>query len=393
MKTKVFCSSTIVLIWLTAACGLVGRNAESSPAQNQQQPAAEARGSEGSAPNTETTAAPPRVGTLFRGSIGDAKIEMDIKREGESLGGSYYYLKSGSTNRLTLKGKIAADGTFTIQESDAAGKQTGEFKGKWKQEPNQAGASLEGEWLKSGQKSDSLGFYAWEQMVFFATTQITSREIKESIKAKKANLAAEYPELSGGAAGVAGFNQLAKVRVMKALADFKKDLAGVTAEDIARLDDMNNYTDVSYNVEYADDDLISVSFDEDTYSGGAHPNQNTFTLTYDLKGGRELKLADLFKPGSKYLATIADYAMRDLKGRKDPDSGENMGLAQDVFEDGAKPTIDNYRNWNVTKKGLLITFPPYQVSAYAYGTQTVIVPYSQLKDIALPDGPLAKAKT
>ena len=153
MKTKLFCSSTIVLIWLTAACGLVGRNAERSPAQNQQQPAAQPRGSDGGAPNTETAAAPPRVGTLFRGSIGDAKVEMDIKREGESLNGSYYYLKSGSSNRLTLKGKVAADGTFTMQESDTAGKQTGTFKGKWKQEPSEAGATLEGEWLKPGQAS------------------------------------------------------------------------------------------------------------------------------------------------------------------------------------------------------------------------------------------------
>ena len=393
MKTKLFCSSTIVLIWLTAACGLVGRNAERSPAQNQQQPAAQPRGSDGGAPNTETAAAPPRVGTLFRGSIGDAKVEMDIKREGESLNGSYYYLKSGSSNRLTLKGKVAADGTFTMQESDTAGKQTGTFKGKWKQEPNEAGATLEGEWLKPGQASEGLGFFAVEQMVYFTTSDITTREIKESVKAKKANLSAEYPELTGSAAGVAGFNQLAKARVTKSLADFKKQLAGVTAEDLARLDDMNNYIDIGYDVEYADDDLISINFGEDTYSGGAHPNHGTFTITYDLKNGRELKLADLFKPGSKYLASIADYATRDLQARKDPDSGENMGLAQDVFEDGAKPATDNYLNWNVTKKGLLITFPPYQVSAYAYGTQTVIVPYSQLKDIALPDGPLAKAKT
>ena len=80
-----------------------------------------------------------RVGTLFSGGVGDAKVEMDIKREGDSLKGSYYYHRSGSANRLTLKGIIAADGSFTMQESDAAGKQTGEFKGKWKEDPNDPG--------------------------------------------------------------------------------------------------------------------------------------------------------------------------------------------------------------------------------------------------------------
>jgi hypothetical protein len=389
IKRKFLCFSTVVLIWLTAACMLVGSNAGTNAPQNQPQ-TAEAQVSDGH--GTQTVAAPPRVGTLFRGTVGDAKIEMDIKREGESLSGSYYYLKSGSAKRLTLKGKIEADGSFTMQETDEAGKPTGEFKGKWKQEPNEAGATLEGEWLKPGQKSEGSGFFAWEQMVYFTTTQITTREIKESIKAKKAEISAEYPELSGSE-GVAGFNQLAKARVTSSLAEFKKMLAGETPADIKLLGEMGNYIDVGYDVEYADDDLISVSFGEDTFTGGAHPNHGTFTLTYDLKAGRELKLADLFKPGSKYLATIASYSIRDLKARKDPDSGENLGLAQDDWEDGAKPTADNYRNWNVTKKGLLINFPPYQVAAYAAGPQTVIIPYSQLKDIALPDGALAKVKT
>jgi hypothetical protein len=391
MMRSVCFLSAVVLIWLTAGCALIGGNAESGSAQNGQP--VETQGSDVRGNATGSAALPSRVGTLFRGLVGDARVEMDIKREGENLSGSYYYLRSGSSNRLTLKGKIATDGTFTMQESDAAGRKTGEFRGKWKQEPNAAGAVLEGEWLKPGQSSEGLGFYATEQMVNFAATEITTREIKESVKAKKATLAAEYPELSGSGAGIAGFNQLAKARVTRSLADFKKDLAGFTAEDIKQMGEVGSYIEIGYDVEYADDDLISVNFGEDTYTGGAHPNHNTFTITYDLKQGRELKLADLFKPGSKYLAAIADYATRDLQGRKDPESGENLGLAQDIWEDGVKPTADNYRNWNITKKGLLIIFPPYQVAAYAFGPQTVIVPYSHLKDIARPDGPLAKARS
>lgn len=355
MKSQFYRSATVVSIALAAVCAVFGQ----------------------------------RAGTMFSGAIGDAKVEMDIKRDGDSLTGSYYYRKSGSANRLMLKGTIASDGSFTMQESDAAGKQTGAFKGKWTDDQNASGALLDGEWLKPGQKDEGLGFYAVEQMVFFATTRITTREYTEKIKLKKAELSAEYPELAG-TANAAGFNQLAKARVMASLADFRKDLTGVTAADIKLLGEMGNYIDVGYSVEYADDDLISVSFGEDTFTGGAHPNHDFYTLTYDLKTGRELKLADLFKPGAKYLTTIAAYAIKDLKGRKDPETGENMGLATDIFEDGAKPTAENYANWNVTKKGLLITFPPYQVAAYAYGPQSVIVPYSVLKDIARGDGALGK---
>jgi len=381
----------VVLIGLTASCALIGGARGGNTGQNQPQPAEPAVANAGEAKG-ETSVLPPRVGTSFRGSVGDAKVEMDIKRDGGALSGSYYYLKSGAANTLKLKGTVAADGSFTMQESDAAGKQTGEFKGKWKEDENNAGAVLEGEWRKPGQTGDALGFYVFEQMIDFVTTQITTREFKESIKAKKAKLSAEYPELSGNA-NAEGFNVLAKAAVMRSLAGFRKDLAAFTAADIKSTDsELGNYIDIGYDVAYADDDLVSISFGEDTFEGGAHPNQGTFTLTYDLKAGREVKLADLFKPGAKYLAKIADFATHDLQGRKDPDSGENMGFATDIFEDGAKPTADNYRCWNVTKKGLLITFPPYQVSAYAYGTQTVIVPYSALRDIARADGALAKVK-
>jgi hypothetical protein len=330
-------------------------------------------------------------GTHFKGGIEEAKFEMFLRREGGDLRGSYYYVKSGSANRLTLRGKIAADGSFTMQEFDPAGRQTGEFKGKWKEDPDDPGASLEGEWKKpSG--GETHGFYASEVVPFAFTdgTKLVNRQLKDSVKAKRLDLTAEYPELTGGA-NDAGFNQLVKSNVTSAFADFKKQMADLTAEDLKSLPEgMNNYIDIGYDVQYADNGLISVSFLVSTFAGGVHPNYNYYTITYDLKQGRELKLSDLFKPGAKYLQFVSDYATHDLQSRKDPDSNENEGLAQDIFADGAKPTADNYARWNITKKGLLFTFDPYQVGPYAAGAQTVIIPYARLKDIARPDGVLAR---
>lgn len=60
---------------------------------------------------------------------------------------------------------------------------------------------------------------------------------------------------------------------------------------------------------------------------GAPPNYNYFTVTYDLKNGREIKLSDPFKPDAKYIQVVSAYSIRDLQSRKDPESGENMGLA------------------------------------------------------------------
>jgi hypothetical protein len=340
--------------------------------------------------NVSRSNAQESSGTQFKGSVAQTRFEMTLRREANKVSGSYFYVKSGSSNKLSLRGEIDPNGNFTMQEFDSSGKQTGEFKGTWKDDPNQSGAALEGEWKKPGAK-EGQSFWASEQMVSFTNgAQVNNRQINESVKAKRLELTAEYPELTGGT-NAAGFNQLVKSRVTKELADFRKQMTGISAADLKMIPQgMNNYMDIGYNIEYADNDLISVSFLEGNFTGGAHPNYNYFTITYDLKNGRELKLSELFKPGAKYLEAVSAYSTKDLQSRKMPDSDENMGLAQDTFAEGAIAKAENYQNWNITKKGLMFTFDPYQVGPYAAGSQTVIVPYAKLKEMAKSDGALMR---
>jgi hypothetical protein len=63
-------------------------------------------------------------------------------------------------------------------------------------------------------------------------------------------------------------------------------------------------------------------------------------------------------------------------------------LMADQIKDGAGPRSDNYGAWTITRKGLWITFDPYQVAPYAAGPQHVLVLYSALKPIVKPDGPI-----
>ncbi|MEP6923170.1 MAG: DUF3298 domain-containing protein [Pyrinomonadaceae bacterium] len=328
-------------------------------------------------------------GMHFKGQIASSKFEMMLWRDGKSLRGNYFYIKSGSANSLDLRGKIDENGEFTIQEFDSAGKQTGEFTGAWKDDPNQSGVELEGEWKKPSAK-EGTSFWASEQMAAFTNgAKIATISTSETFKPKRLDVSAQYPLLVGGGANTVAFNELVKAKVAKEAGDFKKLMLAQTAADLKFLPEgVNNYIDISFNVEYTDNDLISLSFLEGTFSGGAHGNANYFTVNYDLKNGKELKLADLFKPGAKYLGAIAAYSLKDLQSRTE--GSENAGLAQDLWEDGAKPTAENYKSWNVTRKGLMFTFDPYQVGPYAAGSQFVIVPYAELKDLLKPDRMLIK---
>lgn len=388
VNNKIGARAVIISMLLTFACTLSTANMSARTPENQKQTEAAraSRAYQANAPSASREAS----ATRFKGNIAQSRFEMTLRREGNSLNGSYFYAKSGSANALSLRGKIDASGNFTMQEFDSSGKQTGEFKGVWKEEQNQPGASLEGEWRKPNAR-EGQPFWASEQMLSFTNgARITNKQIKESFKAKRLDITAEYPELTGSE-NASGFNQLVKTRVTEETAEFKKQMLAVSAEDLKALPaGVNNYIDISYDIEHADNDLISVSFLESSFTGGAHPNYNYFTITYDLKNGRELSLAELFRPGAKYLEMLSAYAIKDLQSRKAPDSNENMGLAQDIFADGATPKAENYDRWNITKKGLMFTFDPYQVGPYAYGAHFVIVPYAKLKEIARPDGALAK---
>lgn len=318
---------------------------------------------------------------IFRGDLAEKLVEMTLERDGNKLTGHYYYDKVKVN--IKVSGQIGSDNKFTLQEFSAKGVKTGDFSGEWITESEDGGITLNGTW-ENPKKTKSYGFYLQEQMIYFTSSaSLISRTYSEKNKPKLFEIEASYPELVGisGPAAIK-FNQKAKSMVMKIVAEFRKDMMAQTAEDLkwSRERGGSNTSEVGYNIEYADDNLISVWFSHGFYTGGAHPNSYSFTLNFDLKTGKQLTLADLFKPGSKYLKTISDFCINDLKEDMSDMSDD------DWIKTGAGPDLKNYGSWSITKKGILITFDSYQVAAYAAGPQEVLIPYDELKSILKPGG-------
>lgn len=124
--------------------------------------------------------------------------------------------------------------------------------------------------------------------------------------------------------------------------------------------------------------IVSIHFTLSNYLvGGAHPNNFSGILNYDLAQERILTLDELFLPGSDYLQTLSDESVQVLNATGFMD-----------FPAGAAPDPLNYQMWNVTPQGILITFDPYQVAPYAAGPQQALVSYAALAGLIDPDGPL-----
>lgn len=327
----------------------------------------------------------------FKGSIGSSlDLQMKLVRSSDQLAGSYFYQKIGT--RINLRGNVDKDGNLTLQEFDQAGKQTGLFKGIWTIDKSDGLVTLAGNWSKPpGEKgSEKLTAFSVheEPISFTGEVEIAAKQIKESNKKLMYEIAAQYPQITGSSnPNVEKFNQAARALVTKTVADFRKDMKPQEGEDEPRPEgSMGSDLNVGYEVALAQDDLISIEFNVGSYyQGAAHPNSYSHVLNYDLKNGKQLKLSDLFKPGAKYLQAIATYCIADLKKQ-----GKEKDLADADIEKGAAASANNYQSWTITRRGIGIDFDSYQVAPYAAGPQSVLVPYSTLKDLINPEGPIAQ---
>ena len=333
---------------------------------------------------------------FFKGSIGSAlDLHMKLAREGEKLTGSYFYQKVGT--KIDVRGNVDKDGNLTLEEFDANGKQTGVFKGLWKQAED-GSIQISGNWTKPNSDKQT-AFSLHEQPIEFTSgVEIVSRQIREKNKKLRYEIDVQYPQLSGSVdPNFEKFNQTVRGLVTRKVNGFKKEMAPPAEEEptpdsesLPTDEAMGSDITIGYWVALAKDDLISIQFTVSSYSAGAaHPNSYTEVVNFDLKNGKALKLADLFLPGSKYLQAISAYCIQALK-KQAKEQGADAMLDDDWIQKGAGPDLTNYENWTITKKGLGITFDPYQVGAYAAGPQHALVPYSALKEIIKPDGPVGQ---
>jgi len=320
----------------------------------------------------------------FRGRINyDLKVEMTLVRDGDRLTGTYFYPRVGKN--IDLKGTVSKDGNVELRESDETGKDTGVFKGKWTS--NAMGlAEIEGKWSRPDGSKETDFQISQQPLELASSVRVVPKVIKEDNKKLRYSVDAEYPEIQGDSR-FDKFNQEARAMITKDVAAFKSSETAEEGEESGDLpaETQSSTLDIGYQIHFATADLISVEFREGEYSrGAAHGNSVTVVLNYDVKNGRKIALADLFNPKTNYLGVLSNYSKKELKDKLTKDEM----FDEDMVKSGTEPTADNYAAWTITRKGLYITFDPYQVAAYAAGPQSVLVPYSALKDIIKPDGPV-----
>ncbi len=203
---------------------------------------------------------------------------------------------------------------------------------------------------------------------------LTEKSILEENEDPYSVIEVYYPYLEG-VPRAAIFNQQVETFINQNIDSFTFDLEQLEGD----WRKVESFFAIHYEVTHASPELISVLFNLSFYvAGAAHPGQDVHSENYDVKLGRFIELPELFIAGSDYLEIISVYCIDDLN---------SQGLL--AWEEGAEPALDNYRTWNVSEEGIVISFPPYQVAPGAAGLLTVKVPFDRLQEVIRPDGLLA----
>lgn len=121
------------------------------------------------------------------------------------------------------------------------------------------------------------------------------------------------------------------------------------------------YTLIITYKEYTYKDYLSYAFYIETYTGGAHPNHEIWTVTYDKVGDKLVDIYDLMAMDSDILEIFSKVSREELLRNK------NI-VNSSMMMEGTKPLADNFSNFAFSSDGLLLFFSQYQVAPYSSGS-------------------------
>ena len=220
---------------------------------------------------------------------------------------------------------------------------------------------------------------------------IVAKDISEENRKLKYKIDVEYPQLEGSKdARIEKFNRSIAAFASRQVREYRRRQLNVNPKERfpPHHKDVYEYLNMDYLVMYATDEFVSVRFSADTYGrGAAHAVQYFLVTNFDLAKGRPVTLAEMFKPRSNFLKVIADYCINDIK--KQPRVQRSSYNFFETYKENLIPVEKNYRTWNVSKEGMVISFDECRIAACSADEIEVIVPYPELKDLLSARGQFA----
>ncbi len=334
----------------------------------------------------------PEFYKKLKGTIGDIAITMDLVRRDSTLSGKYYYDKVGLP--ISLNGTISTANAIVLSEYVGQGEETGSFKGSFV-----SATEMEGNWTNSANHK-VLPFKLKETTELAASIDFEHFH-QENCATREKNLKHPKPEdeqwMTDTLCSYIDVTTLkaktGKPAVDAAIAEaLLAEISGhgnktypTMAAYLNSINDLEEDEFISRDQYCAiicnEAGLLCVDAGGYEFGGGAHGIGWVSYLNFDLQTGRVLQLKDLLVPN--YADRLDEVAARIFFSI--PENEEML------FEENR----DNFKvndNFAVTPGGLIFTFNPYEIAAYAAGMPEVVIPYKDIEALIPAGGLLARIR-
>ena len=139
---------------------------------------------------------------------------------------------------------------------------------------------------------------------------------------------------------------------------------------------MELYVDMSLSLERSDENVLSLHYAYDDYTGGAHGYYWDGGATFDTRTGARLRLKDICTDTGELARIVVAALYAEDASRFSVSQAE---MVKNILDIMLNP--ENMVNWFCTPEGLRVIFPPYSISYFGAGQPDVVVRYADYPHI------------
>ncbi len=205
------------------------------------------------------------------------------------------------------------------------------------------------------------------------TVSMTTAEIKKK-KTGVYEVNVSFPQVDkGDAAAAAAFNAAVRNPLDKEVNALIAD--ALQAEKDKVLNGAWTF-DMDALATYQSPRILNSFLTGSNYTGGAHPNGVYQNVILDRVSKKSLRVSDLFIDAKKGLTFLSTTSRKALAATGIMEMSDTNWV-----NTGTEPKDANFAQTHLTEQGLVITFPAYQVAAYAAGPQEVQIPWKDVQSL------------
>lgn len=131
-----------------------------------------------------------------------------------------------------------------------------------------------------------------------------------------------------------------------------------------------------YKITYLTESIVSLYFDQYTFTGGAHGSTYRYSNTWNLKTDALIELKDFFPHQPNFKETIIQSITKQIGKQIEKQFSNNQTYYFEDYKDNV-PKEFRENNFYLTPNGIVIYFQQYDIAPYSSGLPQFLIPFSQ----------------